>query len=411
MAFQKATKQVAYAKIGGFGPMGSGKTTLMAMLAIYLSKTYHGGAPVAFLDTEKGSDFVKPYFDTEGVEFLVDKTRAFIDLRDAHAQALKLGACVLVADSLTHYWQELLRSVKGERKRLDIKLIGEAKERWSEFTENFDRALVHYLVAGRLGYDWENVDIEDEEGNIKNELLKGQSKMKAEGDFSYEPDLVLELSSADDPDAADYKKLKKGSRIKKLASSQIHIANVKKCRVRALNGQMFSWPDRGAYKPGDYKKVGDCFLPYFDFLNIGGEHVAFDASRSSQRLVDEVGRRDFFQQQRRREIACEEIKGSLGCVWSAATGKDAALKTEVINALFGTHSWTAVEKLHPEILENGAKVCVRMKNLAIAQMPQDRAALLNLVQQAQNEIRDEQQNPLGNLGVTAQEAMPEQLPF
>ena len=334
------------------------------MLAIYLSKTYHGGAPVAFLDTEKGSDFVKPYFDQEGVEFLVDKTRAFIDLRDAHAQALKLGACVLVADSLTHYWQELLRSVKGERKRLDIKLIGEAKERWSEFTENYDRALVHYLVAGRLGYDWENVDIEDEEGNIKNELLKGQSK-KAEGDFSYEPDLVLELSSADDPNAADYKKLKKGSRIKKLASSQIHIANVKKCRVRALNGQMFSWPDRGAYKPGDYKKVDECFLPYFDFLNIGGEHVAFDASRSSQRLVDEAGRRDFFQQQRRREIACQEIKGSLGCVWSAATGKDAALKTEVINALFGTHSWTAVEKLPPDILENGAKVCVRMKNLAI----------------------------------------------
>ena len=208
MAFTKATKQVAYAKIGGFGPMGSGKTTLMALLSIYLSKTYHGGAPVAFLDTEKGSDFVKPYFDQEGVEFLVDKTRAFVDLRDAHAQALKLGACVLVADSLTHYWQELLRSVKGERKRLDIKLIGEAKERWSEFTENYDRALIHWMVAGRLGYDWENVDIEDEDGNIKNELLKGQSKMKAEGDFSYEPDLVLELSSADDPDAADYRKLK-----------------------------------------------------------------------------------------------------------------------------------------------------------------------------------------------------------
>lgn len=87
----KATKQVAYAKIGGFGPTGSGKTTLMAMLALYLSKTYHGGAPVAFLDTEKGYDFVKPYFDQEGVEFLVDKTRAFIDLRDAHAQPRELS--------------------------------------------------------------------------------------------------------------------------------------------------------------------------------------------------------------------------------------------------------------------------------------------------------------------------------
>jgi len=59
MAFQKATKQVAAAKIGAFGPMGSGKTTLMAMLAIYLSKTYHKGAPVAFQDTDL-SDHPKP---------------------------------------------------------------------------------------------------------------------------------------------------------------------------------------------------------------------------------------------------------------------------------------------------------------------------------------------------------------
>jgi len=70
--------------------------------------------------------------------------------------------------------------------------------------------------------------------------------------------------------------------------------------------------------------------------------------------VDDAGRKDFFQQQRRREIACEEIKGALGCVWSAATGKNAAVETEVINALFGTHSWTAVEKLPPDVLEDVA---------------------------------------------------------
>ena len=36
--------------------------------------------------------------------------------------------------------------------------------------------------------------------------------------------------------------------------------------------------------------------------------------------------------------------------------------------VFGTDSWTAVEKMNPDILE-GAKVCVRMKNLAISQRP------------------------------------------
>ena len=76
-------------------------------------------------------------------------------------------------------------------------------------------------------------------------------------------------------------------------------------------------------------------------------------------------------------------------------------------------TWTAVEKLPPDVLEDGAKVCVRMKNLAISQMPQDRAALLNLVKQAQDEIRDEHANPFADIGVTAPEAaaVSETLPF
>lgn len=393
MVFQKATKQVAWAKVGGFGPMGSGKTTLMAMLALYLSKTYHNNAPVAFLDTEKGSDFVLPYFEMEGVELVVSKTRAFVDLRNASKAAISAGACALIGDSSTHFWQELLRTVRGDAKRLDIKKIGEAKERWAEFTEDYDRALIHYLIAGRLGYEWENVDIEDEDGNIKSELLRGSSRMKAEGDFSYEPDLVLELSSADDPDAADYKRLRKGGRIKKLASGQIHIALVKKCRVRALNGQMFSWPDKAAYKIGDYKKVAECFRPYFDFLNIGGEHVAFDASRNSSSIIDNTKSNDFYAMKRRREIALEEIKGALGCVWTAATGKDAAVKTEVINAIFGTHSWTAVESMPVDIVERGASVCLKMKQLAFHHLPADRDELLVLVKCAKDEFADELANP------------------
>src|ERR1017187_2654802 len=193
MAFKPAVKQVAAAKVGAFGTMGSGKTTLMAMLAIYLSKTYHNSAPVAFQDTEKGADFVQPYFDLEGVPLLTEKTRSFADLRDAGRRAIEAGACVIIDDSLTHFWDELLKAVKGGAKRLDIKKIGEAKERWSEFTSNYDRSPIHWLIAGRLGPEYENVDVEDEDGNVKNELLKGGTKMRAEKDFSYEPDLVLEL--------------------------------------------------------------------------------------------------------------------------------------------------------------------------------------------------------------------------
>ena len=412
MAFKPAVRQVAAAKIGAFGPMGSGKTTLMAMLAIYLSKTYHNSAPVAFQDTEKGADFVQPYFEMEAVPLLVDKTRAFIDLRDAARNAKDAGACCIIDDSLTHFWQELLRVVKGDARRLDIKKIGEAKERWAEFTSIYDQCNLHWMVAGRLGHDWENVDIEDEDGKIKNELLKGQTKMKAEGDFSYEPDLVIELTSADDPDAPDYKRLKKGGRIKKIASGQIHIALVKKCRVRALNGQMFSWPDKANYKQGDYLKVAECFKPYFDFLNIGGEHVAYDASRNSSGIIDTTRGNDFYAMRRQREIALEEIKGSLGCVFTAATGKDAAAKQEVINALFGTHSWSAVESMPVDIVQRGATVCVRLKQLAIDKPPADRNALLALVKQAHEEVTNAAATEVPGAVLGATEAAVDQsLPF
>jgi hypothetical protein len=41
------------------------------MLLIYLSKTYHQGAPVAWLASEKGVDFLIDLFKAEGVLFRV----------------------------------------------------------------------------------------------------------------------------------------------------------------------------------------------------------------------------------------------------------------------------------------------------------------------------------------------------
>ena len=64
MPFKPAVKEIGFAKGSMFGPKGTGKTTLMAMLLIYLSKTYHNSAPVAWLASEKGVDFVLDIFKT-----------------------------------------------------------------------------------------------------------------------------------------------------------------------------------------------------------------------------------------------------------------------------------------------------------------------------------------------------------
>ena len=41
------------------------------MLLLYLSKTYHNSAPVAWIASEKGVDFVIDFFKLEGVSLLV----------------------------------------------------------------------------------------------------------------------------------------------------------------------------------------------------------------------------------------------------------------------------------------------------------------------------------------------------
>src|ERR1035438_8634010 len=81
--FSIATKEIGYVKASIYGPPGTGKTTLLAMLLMYLSKTYHNSAPVAWLASEKGVDFVLDMFKAEGVPLLVSRSRSFVDLRSA----------------------------------------------------------------------------------------------------------------------------------------------------------------------------------------------------------------------------------------------------------------------------------------------------------------------------------------
>ena len=66
-------------KGGILGFAGSGKTTTMALIAIglwkLLNKKNGYDKPVLFLDTEKGSEYVKDIFDGYGVPIQGKKTR------------------------------------------------------------------------------------------------------------------------------------------------------------------------------------------------------------------------------------------------------------------------------------------------------------------------------------------------
>lgn len=340
---KEATVEQAAAKVGIFGPQGSGKTTTSALIAIGLSKTYHGGAPVAFMDTENGSDYLVPIFQAEGVKLLNFKSRAFKDMCAGIKESEEAKACAYLVDSYTHPWQELNDALKKKLNvnRLEFRHMDQLKGMWRGWTDLFLNSPLHVIVSGRLGYVW---DREQDEDGKKGDLIKLGTKMKSESEAGYEPSLLIEMEGIQ----SDEGRQKKG-RAKK--GTIVHHAYVLKDRWRSLNGRTFQFKDINDYKVGDYKKVFEPFNAHFSKLAIGSDQRAVDGNRTSGALFDGQGDSAYQQRARRVQIVIEEIEGTFTALWPGMDAKSKELKRQVTEALFGTRSWTAVTAMSLERLE------------------------------------------------------------
>lgn len=374
---QKAKVEQSAAKVGIFGRQGSGKTTTSALIAIGLSKTYHKNAPVAFLDTENGSDYLVPIFEAEGVELFVIKSRSFADMKNALREAEGMGCCAYLVDSYTHPWQELTATFKAKsrRRKLEFHHMDELKSMWRGWTDQMLNSPLHILLSGRLGFEWG--EGEDSDGDSK--LIKLGTKMKGETEAGYEPSLLIEMEGVQDGEA----RLKK-TRQKK--GTIVHHAYVLKDRWRALNGRTFHFNDINEYKPGSYRKVFDAFTPHWSKLVIGAEQKAVDSSRTSGSMFTDTGGESIgAQMARRRQIASEEVAGILAACYDGQTKEHKSNRQAILYHLFDTYSWTAVESKDPQALENAVallrefKVALEDANPSPA-TPEDVVNLLRIVQ-------------------------------
>jgi hypothetical protein len=360
MSFKPAVKEVGYVKGSAFGPKGTGKTTLMAMLLIHLSKKYHNNAPVAWLASEKGVDFVTDIFKAEGVPLLLNRSRSFLDLRSASRDALKEGCCAVGVDSVSHFWQDLFtEGMKSRGPRLQR--IGRIKEEWAPFAQDFQDSPIHFLVTGRMGYVWEEAEVEDEKGELVKELSKGGTKIKAEGDFGHEPDLEIETAQIDDPDLVRFEKAA-GKIRKNFKSRMLHVATVKKCRVWALNGAAFTWKDQTAYKLGYYQKVAECFQPYFDSINIGGTNAIAHTEKPSTGVLFQSGdERSRVEQDIKRQILLEKWQGTME-ILSGGQTKDNIRRRRIIGeTITGIRSQTEFERLPMEAVQRCVNVLLALE--------------------------------------------------
>jgi hypothetical protein len=312
MLLQTARAETAYLKLGIYGEAGSGKSYTSALIAIGLSKFLKSEKPVGFVDTETGSDFLIPMFDREGVKLIRTKTRAFSDLLAVIDEA-RAECDVLIIDSITHFWNELIAAYKKQNgiKFITLKHWDPLKQTWKEYTDRFIDSRLHIIVAGRSADKWE--EVEDPNDGAK-ELRKVGTKMRGETQFAYEPSLLCEMEFAQLTAHA-------GGKV-------VHRLFVRKDRSDIMDGASFDNP------------TFENFMPHISHLNLGGEHKAFEEGRDSTAMFtrNDIGERKSIQ----KEILLEKIQNEIKKLHPGQTKEDTRAKIDLLQELFETNSWTEI---------------------------------------------------------------------
>lgn len=324
-----------YLKAGFLGFPKSGKTFTATDLAIGTYKFFGNCGDIVFFDTEGGSEYVAQRIkESIGKLPLGLKSRSLFDLMEVTREVKPND--VLIVDSVTHIWRELcdshLKSVndvlrrknKPPRTKLEFQDWNPIKQTWSQWTDWYLNSSVHVIICGRAGYEY---DMQLNEETDRKELVKTGTKMKVEGEFGFEPSLLIEMERVLDP----------GSR-RATKRQAIVIGD----RFNILDGKVFLNP-----------KFKD-FQPHVRMLKPDA-HSTIDTSLKTDTGVNEDGDGAWNAERRTRTILAEEIQGLLIVHIPGQAAKDKQEKAALLYGAFGTRSWTAVENLPSQRLREGLR--------------------------------------------------------
>lgn len=185
--FKKATKSQAKLRAAIFGPSGAGKTMSSLRIATGLAgKT----GRIAVIDTERGS--AAKYADLFEFDVAEPADKTIESYVETIQQAR--GYDVLVIDSLSHAWAELLTEID---RLANAKFRGNTWSAWSEGTPK-QRKLVdaildfpgHVIATMRSKTEWQSTS----DGNGKSRPVRvGLAPEQGKG-IEYEFDVLFEIS-------------------------------------------------------------------------------------------------------------------------------------------------------------------------------------------------------------------------
>lgn len=311
----------AFLKMGILGFAGSGKTTtatnIAAGLTLYCNKKgITDNNKIFFLDTETGSDFVEKKFKENNLQLLKAKTRSFVDLIGAVKEAEK-EANVLIIDSITHFWKELIEAYMKKKKRRYISMPdwGILKKEWQQYTDLFVNSNLHIIMCGRAGYKYNHIAGD----NGRKELSKCGVKMKAENETGYESSLLVCMT-------------RKQTLENDEVTKQWREAFIWKDRTDTIDGHVIVNP-----------RFND-FIPHISCLNLGAKQFGVDTTSNSECMFSNVDESRFALHEQKK-ILLEELANKIGVTYSSSK-PDKSLKEKVLIDIFGSSSWTAISNLH-----------------------------------------------------------------
>lgn len=187
MKFTKATKEQAKLRAAIFGPSGAGKTYTALRIATGMSDK------IAVIDTERGSaSKYASNFDFDVLDLPDHDIDTYIKAITAAGNA---GYEVLVIDSLTHGWKDLLQEID---KIARTKFGGNTWAAWSEGTPK-QQAMInaildfpgHVIASMRSKTEWTS----EVNSRGRSQPVRVGLTPEAGKGIEYEFDLLLELST------------------------------------------------------------------------------------------------------------------------------------------------------------------------------------------------------------------------
>lgn len=308
--FTKAKSEQAFFKVGLYGKTGSGKTLTALLWAEGLAA--RDNKRIAYIDTERGTEFYAmdiPERKVHPKAFDFDRliTRSIMETVEAIESVDPAVHSVIVIDSITHLWEAAKASYIGKlmsNGQIPVQAWGGIKKPYKKLMSLFLDGNFHAIICGREGVEMED----DDEGNSK---VVG-TKMKAEGETSYEPHALGRMRPERDDDGG-------------------HIIRVffEKDRSGILAGRTIEWPSYGTIEP---------IIAYLNGTQQGKlgsveENAERDALAKAAQAEKETNERQALFNQIRTALVSAVDADQLKAAWSLTKGKKGRLGEELFGQL------------------------------------------------------------------------------